>query len=75
MSKHDGDKPGVPGESHGVAWLKANGFKLTRKNWLELNYLGNPPSELGPEEEMEIPMDELIDDRVIDISTRKPLEE
>ena len=73
MSKHDGDKPGAPGESHGVAWLKANGFKLTRKNWLALNYYGNPP-ELDGEHEAEIPMDELIDDRVIDIQTRKPLE-
>lgn len=57
---------------NGVAWLKKNNLPLTRKNWLELNYLGNPPAELGPEEEAEIPTEELIDEpsNVIPIDRR-----
>src|SRR5579859_6006483 len=47
---------------NGVAWLKKNNLALTRKNWLALNYFGNPPSELGPEEEAEIPIAELTDE-------------
>jgi len=58
---------------NGVAWLKKNNLPLTRKNWLELNYLGNPPEELGPEEEAEIPTEELIDEpsNVIPIDRRR----
>jgi len=60
---------------HTVSWMKAKGVPLTRKNWLELNYLGNPPAELGPELEAEIPMDELIDEpsNVIPINRRRTL--
>jgi hypothetical protein len=54
--------------------LQCCNLKLTRKNWLALNYFGNPP-ELDGELEAEMPMDELMDDRVIDINSRKPLEE
>lgn len=57
---------------HTLEHMKANGIKLTRKNWLDLNYFGNPP-ELNAELEAEIPTEELVDD-VIDIRTRKPLE-
>jgi len=46
---------------NGVAWLKKNNLALTRKNWLELNYLGDVP-ELDGELEAEIPMDELVDE-------------
>ncbi len=46
---------------NGVAWLKKNNLPLTRKNWLELNYLGDVP-ELDGESEAEIPMDELVDE-------------
>ena len=30
-------------------------IKLTREVYLELAYFGNPPDELGPEEEAELP--------------------
>lgn len=57
---------------NGVAWLKKNNLALTRKNWLELNYLGDVP-ELDGELEAEIPMDELVDEpsNVIPIDRRK----
>jgi len=46
----------------------------TRENYLRLSWLGDVPKEpLDAELEAEIPMDELIDDRVIDISTRRPV--
>jgi hypothetical protein len=56
---------------NGVAWLKKNNLSLTRKNWLELNYLGDVP-ELDGELEAEIPMDELVDEpsNVIPIDRR-----
>jgi hypothetical protein len=44
----------MPRESHTVAWLRKNGFAMTRRNILDLWYLGNPPAELGPEEEFEL---------------------
>jgi hypothetical protein len=56
-----------------LTWMKANSIPLTRKNWLALNYFGSAPA-LDAELEEQIPMDELIDDRVIDIHTRRPLE-
>ena len=54
-----------------LAYMKAKGIKLTRKNWLELSYFGNPP-ELDGELEAEIPMDELVDEpsNVIPIDRR-----
>jgi Reverse transcriptase (RNA-dependent DNA polymerase) len=38
-----------------LAYMKAKGIKLTRKNWLALNYFGNSPAELDAEQEAEIP--------------------
>jgi hypothetical protein len=35
--------------------MKALGLPMTRENYLYLAYLGNPPDELGPEEEAELP--------------------
>jgi hypothetical protein len=52
--------------------MKVNDIKLTRKNWLDRNYFGDPP-ELDDELEAETSTSELVDD-VIDIRTRKPLE-
>jgi hypothetical protein len=35
-----------------MAMMRELGIPLTRKNYLEVNYLGCPPAELGPEEEI-----------------------
>jgi hypothetical protein len=35
--------------------MKTKGLPLTRKQWLDLNYLGNVPNPLSAEEEAEIP--------------------
>jgi hypothetical protein len=35
--------------------MKALGPPMTREVYLELAYFGNPPDELGPEEEAELP--------------------
>jgi hypothetical protein len=57
---------------NGVAWLKKNNLALTRKNWLQLNYLGDVP-ELDGELEAEIPTEDLVDEpsNVILIDRRK----
>ena len=36
-------------------WLIEHGYKVTRKNWLQIAYMGDPPEELEPEEEAELP--------------------
>lgn len=36
-------------------WMKKYGVPLTRENYLDLNYLGNVPDEIGPEIEAELP--------------------
>jgi hypothetical protein len=41
--------------NHTVNWMKKNGIPVTRENYLDFAYLGNPPEELGPEEEAELP--------------------
>jgi hypothetical protein len=35
--------------------MKQDKIPLTRKNYLELAYFGNPPDELSAEEEAELP--------------------
>jgi hypothetical protein len=35
--------------------MKSMGIPLTRENYLDLAYLGNPPEELSAEEEAELP--------------------
>jgi len=35
--------------------MKQENIPLTRENYLALAYLGNPPEELGAEEEAELP--------------------
>ncbi len=47
---------GVPDEIDSVSrWLIANGYKVTRANWLNVAYMGCPPDELSAEEEAELP--------------------
>jgi hypothetical protein len=36
-------------------YMKEKNIPLTKENYLDLNYLGNPPESLGGEEESEIP--------------------
>src|SRR5215471_10816462 len=36
-------------------WMKRMGVPLTRENYLDVAYLGNPPEELSAEEESELP--------------------
>jgi hypothetical protein len=38
-----------------LEYMKKQGVPLTRENYLDYAYLGNPPQELGPEEEAQIP--------------------
>lgn len=41
--------------NHTVEYMKKNGVPLTRENYLDYAYLGNPPSQLSAEEEAELP--------------------
>jgi hypothetical protein len=41
--------------NHVVNHMKKHGIPVTRENYLDFAYLGNPPEELGPEEEAELP--------------------
>ena len=36
-------------------YMKQNNIPLTRENYLLIAYLGDPPEDLGPEIEMEMP--------------------
>lgn len=38
-----------------LAYMKKKSIKLTRKNYLDLAFLGRPPKELSAEEEEELP--------------------
>jgi hypothetical protein len=38
-----------------LEYMKKKGISLTRENYLDFAYLGNPPEELSAEEEAEIP--------------------
>lgn len=38
-----------------LEYMKKNNIPLTRENYLNINYMGNPPEELGAEQEFEIP--------------------
>jgi hypothetical protein len=38
-----------------LEFLKANKIRVTRENYLAVEFLGNPPEELGPEEEAALP--------------------
>lgn len=38
-----------------LEWMKANDVPLTRENYLNLAYMGDPPEELSAEEESELP--------------------
>ena len=40
---------------HVVDWLRKKGYAVTRRNYLNVAYLGNPPAELSAEEEAELP--------------------
>jgi hypothetical protein len=41
--------------NHTVEFMKKNGVPLTRENYLDYAYLGNPPPVLDAEEEAELP--------------------
>lgn len=51
--------------NHTLEYMKKNGVPLTRENYLDYAYLGNPPEQLSAEEEAEIPS-RLTDDKVSD---------
>jgi hypothetical protein len=38
-----------------LCWMVENGLPLTREAYLNVAYMGNPPKELGPEQEAELP--------------------
>jgi hypothetical protein len=38
-----------------LVWMRKHGIPVTRANYLALDYLGNPPEEIGPEIEAELP--------------------
>jgi hypothetical protein len=38
-----------------VDWLKKKGHAVTRKNYLNVAYMGAPPAELTAEQESELP--------------------
>ena len=41
--------------NHTLEYMKKNGVPLTRENYLDYAYLGNPPAQLSAEEEAELP--------------------
>lgn len=41
--------------NHVLEYMKEQGIPLTRENYLNEAYMGEPPVELGPEEEVELP--------------------
>jgi hypothetical protein len=41
--------------NHTVEYMKKNGVPITRANYLDYAYLGNPPAQLSAEEEAELP--------------------
>jgi hypothetical protein len=43
-----------------IVWMKANNVPLTRKNYLQVAYMGQPPTE---DAEMEIPVEILRAER------------
>jgi len=38
-----------------LRFMKQHDIPLTRENYLEIAYMGTPPEELDPEEEVELP--------------------
>jgi hypothetical protein len=48
-------KPPKPEPNPTLEFLKSEGLPLTRKNYLDVVYLGNPPAELDAEQEAELP--------------------
>jgi hypothetical protein len=38
-----------------LTWMRKNDVPITRENYLAINYLGNVPTEIGPEIEAELP--------------------
>lgn len=37
-------------------WMKKHKVQTTRKNYMDIAYLGSPPEQLGAEEEANVPM-------------------
>jgi hypothetical protein len=57
-------KEALVSDDHVLNFMRKNAIPLTRRNYIDLNWLGDPPEEpLDYELEAEIPMDQLIDDR------------
>jgi hypothetical protein len=48
-------KTGHFSEDYVTQWLRKKGIPVTRKNWLNVAYMGAPPAELSAEEEAELP--------------------
>jgi hypothetical protein len=42
-------------DDHVLVMMRRFGWPMTRENYLEMAYMGNPPAKLGPEEEAELP--------------------
>ena len=38
-----------------LEYMKQHNIPLTRENYLQINYMGNPPEKLDAEQEAEIP--------------------
>ena len=58
----DGVDP--PTETDGIiTMMQKNGIELTRENYLELAYFGEPPDELSAEEEADLP----VQFRILDV--------
>lgn len=38
-----------------LEFMKQNGIPMTREDYLEIAYMGNPPAELDAEEEAQLP--------------------
>ena len=43
------------GQDNVVDWLTANGFEVTRENYIDVNWLGQPPDPWTQEAEEQLP--------------------
>lgn len=60
LMKHENKSSPAPDDQSSsidpiLRWMMENGVSLTRESYLNVAYMGNPPKELGPEEEAELP--------------------
>jgi len=69
LKKEQGESTLQAGNNETIMFMKKNKIPVTRQNYLDLVYGGNPPEELGAEELLDIPdfnktLDESINEAI-----------